>query len=221
MKYAQSMVLTQKFFTEKDYQLSFDTTENESLINRARNISAARFFKSDCDVFIFIDADIHFDPESLARLIESPYEVSVGTYPKKCIMWDRAANAVANNTKVSLSTVASSLALNFTKSNQPIENGFTEILDGATGFMCIKRSALEKMYEHYTDLMCKNDHEYSDIKEYCAIFECMIDPDTKRYLSEDYAFCRRWQALGGKIYTDLLTTLGHVGSIRFTGKLKG
>jgi hypothetical protein len=48
----------------------------------------------------------------------------------------------------------------------------------------------------------------------------MIDPDTRRYLSEDYAFCRRWQQIGGKIYADVQTTLGHVGNLPFVGCLE-
>ena len=56
--------------------------------------------------------------------------------------------------------------------------------------------------------------------DYHACFDCMIDPTTKRYLSEDYAFCRRWQQIGGKIYADLATTLGHVGNLPFSGCLK-
>jgi hypothetical protein len=47
----------------------------------------------------------------------------------------------------------------------------------------------------------------------------MIDPESKRYLSEDYAFCRRWQQMGGKIYADCHTTLGHVGNLPFSGCL--
>jgi hypothetical protein len=45
----------------------------------------------------------------------------------------------------------------------------------------------------------------------------MIDPVTKRYLSEDYAFCRRWQQMGGRIFADVHTTLGHVGNLPFSG----
>ena len=85
--------------------------------------------------------------------------------------------------------------------------------------MCIKRSVIEKMYAHYTDLMCKNDHQNRDLDDYCAIFDCMIDPDNRRYLSEDYAFCRRWQLMGGTIYADVTTVLGHVGNLRFSGSL--
>jgi hypothetical protein len=34
----------------------------------------------------------------------------------------------------------------------------------------------------------------------------MIDPVSRRYLSEDYAFCRRWQMMGGKIHAHIHTT---------------
>jgi hypothetical protein len=43
---------------------------------------------------------------------------------------------------------------------------------------------------------------------------------SRRYLSEDYAFCRRWQQMDGKIFADCLTVLGHVGNIRFQGTLE-
>jgi hypothetical protein len=92
------------------------------------------------------------------------------------------------------------------------------VLDGPTGFMLIKRSVIEQMYARYTpELKCVNDHINRDFDEYCAIFDCMIDPESRRYLSEDYAFCRRWQMMGGKIYADVTTTLGHVGNLRFSG----
>ena len=65
-----------------------------------------------------------------------------------------------------------------------------------------------------------NDHQNRDLEKYVAVFDCMIDPDSRRYLSEDYAFCRRWQQMGGKIYADCMTVLGHVGNIRFIGSLE-
>ena len=47
----------------------------------------------------------------------------------------------------------------------------------------------------------------------------MIDPDSKRFLSEDYAFCRRWRDMGGKVYADLLGKLDHLGQWTFEGNL--
>lgn len=216
--YAESMIDFQRLCAIKGIQLFLDTTENESLITRGRNISIARFFyKSDADYFIFIDADIRFHPNGLLRLIESGHDVSVACYPKKVIMWDQAEHAVKSGDERSLQRLSSSLVLNFKHERSQVVNGFTEVLDGPTGFMCIKRSVIEKMYEEYKHLMCVNDHQNKDLDEYCAIFDCMIDPDTRRYLSEDYAFCRRWQQIGGKIYADVTTVLGHVGNLRFSG----
>jgi hypothetical protein len=47
----------------------------------------------------------------------------------------------------------------------------------------------------------------------------MIEPDTKRYLSEDYAFCRLWQKIGGKIYADIISGMTHMGSYSFKGNV--
>lgn len=216
--YAESMIEFQKLCAMKGIQLYLDTTENESLITRGRNISIARFlYKSDSDFFIFIDADIRFNPHSLLRLIESGHDVSVACYPKKVVMWEQAEFAVKNGDQRNLQRLSSSLVLNFKSEKSQVVNGFTEVLDGPTGFMCIKRNVIEKMYEEYKHLMCVNDHQNKDLDEYCAIFDCMIDPDTRRYLSEDYAFCRRWQQIGGKIYADVTAVLGHVGNLRFSG----
>ena len=45
----------------------------------------------------------------------------------------------------------------------------------------------------------------------------MIDPEDKRYLSEDYAFCRLWQKIGGRIYADINSPLTHWGTFAFKG----
>ena len=47
----------------------------------------------------------------------------------------------------------------------------------------------------------------------------MTDQDTNRYLSEDYAFCRRWIDIGGKVWVDLQCKLQHLGQHNFRGDL--
>jgi hypothetical protein len=202
--------------------MMLDTTENESLVHRARNLAVARFYqKTQATHFMFIDADIHFDPDAVVRLIKSDHEVAVAAYPKKCIMWDDVANYYkSGETGKDPNRVAASLVMNFKYSNTPVVNGFAEVLDGPTGFMLIKRDVFTKMFARYPELNCVNDHQNKDLDEYCAVFDCMIDPVSRRYLSEDYAFCRRWQLMDGKIYADVMTVLGHVGNIRFQGVLE-
>jgi cellulose synthase/poly-beta-1,6-N-acetylglucosamine synthase-like glycosyltransferase len=220
-KYATSIIQLQIECIKNQIQLFIDTTENESLVHRARNVSVGRFMqKSDADYFMFIDADIHFDPHSVIRLLKSGHDISVACYPKKCIMWDQGANEIKNGDERNPAMITSSLVVNIGATSRKIEDGFIQILDGPTGFMLIKREVFEKMEKKYPELYCVNDHQNRDFDSYYALFDCMIDPDSKRYLSEDYAFCRRWQQMDGKIYADVQTTLGHVGNLPFFGSLK-
>ncbi len=220
-KYVMSIIRLQILLIREGIQLYMDTTENESLVHRARNVAVGRFMqKSDCDYFMFIDADVHFDPEAVVRLIKSGHDVSVACYPKKLVNWEQAASAVKGGDERNMAMLSSSLVINFGAANRPVKDGFIEILDGPTGFMCIKRDVFKQLEEKYPELWCKNDHQNRDFDDYHAAFDCMIDPGNRRYLSEDYAFCRRWQQVdGGKIYADVNTTLGHVGNLPFTGCL--
>jgi hypothetical protein len=211
-----SIIRLQILMIQEGFQLFIDTTENESLVHRARNVSVGRFMqKTDADYFMFIDADVHFGPEAVIRLLKSGHDISVACYPKKIVMWDQAAANIGSGDNRNPSMMASSLVVNFGATNRPIIDGFIEILDGPTGFMMIKRDVFKTLETHFPDLWCKNDHQNRDFDDYHACFDCMIDPVTRRYLSEDYAFCRRWQQTGGKIWADVNTTLGHVGNLPF------
>lgn len=220
-RYMHGLIKLQIRLMQEGIQLMIDTTENESLVHRARNVSIGRFMqKTDCDRFLFIDADVDFDPDAVVRLARSGHDVSVAVYPKKVVMWDQAREAVKNKDERDMAMLSSSLVVNIGAHKRSVVNGFVEVLDGPTGFMMITREALTKMHEYYgPTLNCKNDHQNRDFDEYCALFDCMIDPGTRRYLSEDYAFCRRWQQMGGQIFADCQTTLGHVGNLPFTGCL--
>jgi hypothetical protein len=216
--YLASILKLQLLLIQENVELYVDTTENESLVHRARNVSVGRFMqKTDAEYFMFIDADVHFEPDAVLRLIQSGHDISVACYPKKLVMWDQAKTALMEGDSKNPAMLASSLVVNFGAASRPIQDGFVEILDGPTGFMLIKREVFRKMEEHFPELKCVNDHQNRDFDTYHACFDCMIDPVTRRYLSEDYAFCRRWQQMGGKIYADVRTTLGHVGNLPFTG----
>ena len=219
-KYATSVIKLQIELIKEGIQLMLDTTENESLVHRARNVAVGRFLqKTDADVFMFIDADVEFTADAVVRLVKSPHDVSVAVYPKKVVMWDQVKKAVEEGDERNMAMLSSSLVANIGAHKRTVEDGFVELLDGPTGFMAIKRGAFEKLEEKFPELNCKNDHQNRDFDDYCAVFDCMIDPVSRRYLSEDYAFCRRWQQCDGKIYADINTTLGHVGNLPFTGCL--
>jgi hypothetical protein len=52
-----------------------------------------------------------------------------------------------------------------------------------------------------------------------AYFDCIIDPVSKRYLSEDYNFCYHVEKMGGRVWFAPWMQLQHVGSYVFGGSL--
>lgn len=224
VNYLQSLLALQSACLQRGVSCYIDFIGNESLVQRARNILAARFLQSgDSNTdLLFIDADIGFDPDLVFRLLDMDKDVVTGTYPKKAIDWTGVQNAIAKGFDPRSGGL--DFNLNIKGQNATVENGFTEVLDSATGFMMISRSALSKMANRYRDtLHCVNDIQGGGdnrVDTYVAVFDCMLDPDTKRYLSEDYAFCRRWQQMGGKIWADVITPLVHVGNYVYNGDIR-
>lgn len=193
---------------------------NESLVERARNILAAKLLRTDATHLLFIDADIRFDPRAVFRLLDFDKDVTSAVYPKKAINWDIVKHKLRNGDPEPIVQMGLDFNINCNVAAPPVD-GFVQVLDTATGFLLIKRRAIERMWERYrAELYAVNDLQGHDVDSYVAIFACMIDPTTKRFLSEDYSMCRRWQAMGGTIYACLATPLGHTGTYHFNGDIR-
>ena len=224
VNYLQSLLTLQTACLQRGISCFIDFIGNESLVQRARNILAARFLQSaDSNThLLFIDADIGFDPSLVFRLLDLDKDVVTGIYPKKSIDWAGVQSAIAKG--LSPRSGGLDFNLNIQGGNAAVDNGFTEVLDSATGFMMISKTALRQMAERYRDtLHCVNDIQGGGdnrVDTYVAVFDCMLDPDSKRYLSEDYAFCRRWQQMGGKIWADVVTPLVHIGNYVYNGDIR-
>lgn len=227
--YFRSMVRTLTFFNQHQIPVAFGTIANESLVTRARNVLVAYFLQSNYTRLLFIDADIEFQVEDVLKLVAHNKDVCVGAYPKKGVNWQRIREAVMTNGAApmddrSIAASGSDYAINFKFVNADlkqiaIENGVIKLHDGATGFMMIKREAIDKMIVAYPELKYNNDlNTPPDLQDFFyAFFDTMIDPKDRRYLSEDYTFSRRWQDIGGDIWLDPSISLNHFGSFNFQG----
>ena len=218
----------------KKIELQFATIGNESLITRARNTLVQLFMDGDYTHLLFIDADLAFDPQAVIRMLDFDKEVVSGVYPRKTIDWRKVKKKIKDNPDISEDELlATSLQYNLNVKNPEYieaKKGFIEVLDAATGFMLIKRSVFEKMAKEYTDLKFVPDQHLNQPheKEFdfhntsnwnYTFFDTMVEPKTKRYLSEDYAFCRLWQNIGGEIYADILSGMTHYGNYSFRGNV--
>ena len=227
------MQLTALAATHK-IELQFGTIGNESLITRARNTLVQLFMDGDYTHLMFVDADIAFNPQQIIRMINLDEDVVTGVYPRKTIDWTKVKKRVKDNPDISEDQLhAAALQYNLNVKNPKhikSKNGFIEVLDGATGFMLIKRNVFKRLALAYPDLKFipdqhlnqSHDTEFDYHKTSSwnyTFFDTMIDPDSKRYLSEDYAFCRLWQKIGGKIYADILGGMRHYGNYAFRGNV--
>lgn len=207
---------------------------NESLIQRARNYIVDEFMRSNCSHLLFIDADIGFNPKDalalLALQINEPekYDIITGPYPKKTIAWEKVARAAsqgfANENPFALEQFTSDYVFNPVKGmtqfklNEPVE-----VSEAGTGFMLISRQALEKYRDAYPELSYKPDHvrtdQFDGSREITAFFDCVIDPESKRYLSEDYFFCRKAREIDLRVWMCPWMQINHVGSYIFRGNM--
>lgn len=221
--YVACLLQLQGLCMKRGIPVAIQLLGNESLVQRGRNILIEQFHQSEASFLLFLDADLAFNPTMvLDRLLpfakDHPDAVVCGIYPKKSYNWSQLSR---ESTEPVQSQVVD-FNINIVKKDSPITNGFVEVLDSATGCMLIPRGVVTKMKEHYKDLRCVNDINPGKhpVKEYVAIMDCMIDPESKRYLSEDYAFCRRFQAVGGSIYADIASPMCHIGTYTFGGDIR-
>jgi len=206
---------------------------NESLITRARNYLVDEFLRSDCTHLMFIDADIGFDPNdviALAVIAEtgSDKHVVCGPYPKKCISWEKIKRAVdkgfADKDPNTLERYVGDYVFNPASGTDNIRlDEPAEVLEGGTGFMMIQRETFERFAKEHPERSYLPDHvrteHFDGSREIIAYFDCVIDPVSKRYLSEDYMFCQYVRNMGMKVWLCPWMNLTHMGSYNFGGSL--
>ncbi|MBU6456368.1 MAG: hypothetical protein KGQ48_02380 [Bradyrhizobium sp.] len=197
--------------------------DGDALITRARANLMTQFLDDPTTThFLFVDADIGFTPKQVFRLIESGLDVVAGLYPIKRVNWDKARRAMASN-KPNVPACSLDYVLEI---NDPdhveVVDGFTRVRYAGTGFLMIRRHVFEKMCAANPALQFFHEHSLDGLAgspNRFALFECMIDTGTGTYLSEDFAFCKRWTDIGGEIWADLESRLDHVGPSVFSGDI--
>jgi hypothetical protein len=197
--------------------------DGDALITRARANLVTQFLDDPTAThLLFVDADIGFEPEQVFRLIESGADVVAGVYPIKRVNWDKAMRMMKTG-RPEISSAALDYVLEVDDPDQvKVVNGFTRVRYAGTGFLMIRRRALEQMCVAYRSLQFFREHSLDTLAgspNRFALFECMIDPGSGTYLSEDFAFCKRWTDIGGEIWADLESHLDHVGPAVFRGDI--
>lgn len=228
--YAKSCLDLQATCIQYGIECRFSFIFNESLITRARNYLVDEFLRSGCTHLLFIDADINFNPQDVIALLALDKDISGAPYPKKTINWNNVANTVRkniNNPKFevgSLDQVTGDYVFNPVpgtttfKINEPVE-----VMEIGTGYMMIKKEVFDVYKDKYPEYTYRPDHvgqaNFDGSRYIHAYFDTVIDPDSHRYLSEDYFFCQNARKIGYKVWLMPWMKTMHVGTYAFQGDL--
>ena len=185
-RFLDSLEATEKALRMRGDDLSFNLIQGSRIIQTARNELARKFLETDSDVLFFIDDDLGWDVKGFLTLIDSQFDVSCGAYPYR-------------------QTEDWAIVLHTTPEGYP--TGFRNWLataDCGAGFLCIRRSVLEKIKDATPDLA------YTENDKACHDF---FPQGVKngRFWGEDFAFCELWRSLGGKIWCWPQMTFDHAG----------
>ena len=167
---------------------------NESLITRARNACVATFLETDYQKLLFIDADIQFTPDDVAELWNMQEKVAVGIYAMK--RPDKQWYAAWIDGELV----------------HDLPDEVVEVDYAGTGFMMIDRLVFEEMKDSVPVYKASKPDE-SGLRDEHAFFDCEVSEGV--YWSEDYLFCKRWKALGGKVMANPAVKLKHWGSYAY------
>lgn len=152
-----SLLSCQKYLLSKGHEVITDIVANGSILTKVRNGIVKRFIDSKADVLLFIDSDMVFEPLTIEKLINAPFDVSVANYRAKhnTVKWMVVENGEE-------------------------DNGWMDALRAGTGLMAIKRGIIEKLIAINTfyfdngeeipclfDFECINNQYYGEDYTFC------------------------------------------------------
>ncbi|HEX7638498.1 MAG TPA: hypothetical protein VF457_08890 [Burkholderiaceae bacterium] len=191
--YTASLVRTMALMHERGVRVGLHLEIGNSLVTDARNQLVSRFLATPATELVFIDADLSWQEQDFARLLAHDAPLVAGVYQRK-----------------SREKVDFTVKFGPTITREP--GGLVEALRAGTGFMRLRRDCLERMIAAHPALKLRNAKQPGDPHLY-ALFDTSIADG--EYVGEDYTFCDRWRAIGGRVMVDPSLAFAHHGAAAY------
>jgi hypothetical protein len=168
----------------------------DSAVARSRNSLTAKFLATDCTDMLFIDSDLVFSAEQVARILDHDVDVVGGLYPKK----QQGPTEWVINT------------MDYPGETRP--DKLFEVKYVGTGFIKVSRRVFEIMLQKLSaEIEYVSDADHKSIEwDFWRMGVYEYPNGLRRWLSEDWWFCQMWRDLGGKVWADQQIVLKHSGS---------
>ncbi len=178
------------------------TSPGDSLVMRGRHGLMHEFLKSSATHLLFWDVDIApTDPTMVRRMMSTGHEIIGGACPFR-----------GETGKVVCNILQTDKARGLIDTD---DTGSAVVNEVGTGFLLMARTAIVRMCEAYPELHYRADlpGQYAD--PMWALFDTkLVD---RRFLSEDYFFCKLWRDLGERVHVFAAFDAVHWGRKGFRG----
>ena len=205
---------------------------DSSDIVMARNFAASRLLTDESYThLLFIDSDMSFDAKLVLRYLHFGQPFVGSVYTKRAIDIDALKQAVESAAKQGKQTRMIedlSSVMEFVirleggdsgKRDLTVQGGFTKVDGVGMGLTLLQRSVFTTMIEREVVRKKKGGRfpKSAGDKVY-NFFDPLVPQGRDEALSEDLAFCYRWQHFcSGEVWACIDVPIGHVGQFVYTG----
>ena len=167
---------------------SFVDLTGNPMVGMARSLLLGSFMENEQATHIlFVDDDVAWPVGAVSRIVSHDVDVVGGVYPRR---FDPPGYVVRPLDQIEVT-----------------KDGLAEVEGLAGGFLCITKECIEQMIEAYPECEFKAER-YASKKGY-ELFS--IGRKGDEFWGEDYEFCRKWRAIGGKCWADTAIPFIHAG----------
>jgi hypothetical protein len=170
---------------------------------RVRSRYVRAFLETDCTHLLFLDDDVSSDEPArlVAGMLAADRDVVCAPYPKRDGVDFARVKQVWKTHDIPAEAAAYRYAMHLLGGVAKLEveaDQCAEVEGIGLGCSLIKRGALESMVERYREELGFDDVVNGQAAPTVALFQLILR--ARALLSEDYSFCTRWRAMGGKVH---------------------
>ena len=190
--FGSALYHTAKAMTEAGIESELAIYSGNCHVDDSRNRLARDFLESSCTDLVFLDADVRWPEKNMLDLLRYKRDVVAGIYPKK-----------HSDDVYPVLLIEGEIWSD--------RDGLIEVEAVPTGFLRITRKAMQMLSDTAEHYNAKNDGSGS--------IPCIFERETVKGIrwGGDYNFCRKWRALGGKIYIAPEMRFEHSGEHAWVG----
>lgn len=196
---ASSLITAMRLLDQAGVRVTWQTLSGCCYLPVVRNKLLKDFLAGEFTDLLFIDSDVGFGPEAVAKILTHDVDVVAGAVPYR-------------------TDDAEFPAVLFAEDNKPIvQNGLLKAQMAATAFMRVRRGVFTKIIEEFGDLMIVSEKDASgrETDRYLAAFD--TQHVGTEWWGEDKRFCEMVRSLGIDVWIDPDLEFVHTGSKSWRG----